>query len=157
KVQRLEPLLIGQVSKRGSRSRVKRRGTWVEWAGNVDGEPLENSNAVQIAGLSRPAADAGAGKGQLPAGRTVRRVSQKIETQQWVIIEHTVRRANHGLAVAFGIPRQTDARLHIVGVSLNAFLQPQQVVGRKRESLGRLELGRNLYVVAHPKVQSEVG
>ena len=72
-----------------------------------------------------------------------------------MVVEHSIGSADDGLAVACGIPRQADARLNIVGVSLNSFLQSEQSVCWKREALRGLERGRKLHVVAQAVVQGD--
>ena len=72
-----------------------------------------------------------------------------------MVVEHSVGSSNDCLPVSPGIPRHADARLNIVLVSLNAFLQAQHIVCRKREPLRWFELRRNLDVIAHAVIQSD--
>ena len=65
-----------------------------------------------------------------------------------MVIEHAIRGADDGFAVAVRIPSHADARLKIILVGLNSFLQSQQVICGKCQSLGWRELGGNLNVVA---------
>src|ERR1700687_471132 len=73
-----------------------------------------------------------------------------------MIVENSVRRTHHGLAVARRIPCQADPRLEVVLVSLNSFLQPKVVVAEGRQPGRRLELGRDFYVVAQAKVECQI-
>src|ERR1019366_3774905 len=62
----------------------------------------------------------------------------------------------HRLSITLGIPCDSDARLKVVLVCLDSFLQPKQVVSGRSQSLRGLELGRNLDVVADAIVESQV-
>ena len=70
-----------------------------------------------------------------------------------MVKEHSERPADYGLAVSLGIPREAEARLNVFLVDLDAFLQPQGVIGGKSQSLWGRELGREFHVVAHAVVQ----
>src|ERR1700733_14526227 len=73
-----------------------------------------------------------------------------------MVIKHPVRSAYDRLARSKWIPCHADARLNIVLVGLNSFLQTEQIVSRGCEPLRRFETRRNLDVVAHTIIQSEV-
>src|SRR5437899_1281250 len=155
KVQRLELLLIRQVAKR-SINRTKRRRSALGRVSRVDERPLENGNGIEVARVTCERAGPGAGKGQLAAARSVRRVTEKIQTQQRVIIEQSIRGANHRSSVTCRVPRQANSRLKIILVGLNAFLQSEEVVPSKRQSDRWLELGCNFHVVAQAVVEREI-
>src|SRR5690349_4167366 len=72
-----------------------------------------------------------------------------------MVVEHPVRSAEHGLTVALGINCQANARLNVVLVSLNSFLQPELVVRGQGKALRLLELGRDLHVVTQTVIQSD--
>src|SRR6266568_3439606 len=74
-----------------------------------------------------------------------------------MIVKHAIRGTEHGLAIAFWINCQPNARLNVVLVRLNSFLQPELVVRGQSEALRRLELGRNLHVIPQTVVQSDFG
>src|SRR5664279_436982 len=73
-----------------------------------------------------------------------------------MIVEHPKRGSYHRLSITLGIPCDSDARLKVVLIRLDSFLQPKQVVSGRSQSLRGLELGRNLDVVAHAIVESQV-
>src|SRR5579863_10296504 len=72
-----------------------------------------------------------------------------------MVIEQSIRRSHYGLATPSRIPSNANARLNIVFVGLNPLLQAQQVIGRKRQPLGRRELRRNFHVVAQAVIQRD--
>src|SRR5580698_2117724 len=74
-----------------------------------------------------------------------------------MVIEQSKRSADYRFAVSLWIPRNSDARLNIVGIGLYTFLQAQQVIGRKGEPLRRLELWREFHVVTYTVIQCEIG
>src|SRR5437667_8068298 len=74
-----------------------------------------------------------------------------------MVIKHPIRSAYHGPAVALGINCQPNARLNVVLVGLNSFLQSELVVRGQSEALRRLELGRNLHVIPQTVVQCDFG
>src|SRR5579864_5088511 len=74
-----------------------------------------------------------------------------------MVVKHPVRGTNNGLAIAFRVNRDTDARLNIVLVRLDTLLQSEQIVGGKRQSLRRFEFRRNLDVIPHSEIQSDIG
>src|SRR5207244_1964867 len=74
-----------------------------------------------------------------------------------MVIKHPIRSADHRPAVALGINCQPNARLNVVLVRLNSFLQPELAIRGQSETLRRLELRRNLNVVAQSVVQSDFG
>src|SRR5579863_3124276 len=73
-----------------------------------------------------------------------------------MVIEHSIRCADDCLGRSKRIPRYADAGLNVVFVGLNSFLQTEQIVSRGCEPLRRFETRRNLDVVAHTIIQSEV-
>src|ERR1700680_3761677 len=73
-----------------------------------------------------------------------------------MIVKHAVGGTDDGLAVPLRIPRDTNPRLDVVFVSLNAFLQSEIVIARKCKGGGWFELWRNLDVVANAVVQGQV-
>src|SRR5258708_39292948 len=83
-------------------------------------------------------------------------MTQEVEAEQGVIVKNSVGGANDGLAISLGIPSEADARLEIVFVGLNAFLQSQRAIGRKSEALRGPEFGWELHVVAHAVVKCKV-
>ncbi len=120
--------------------------------------PWKMLDRVQVRGLPAGVASPGCRRtAQLAALRSIRSIAQKIEAEQRMIVEHSVGGANHGLAIAFRVPRQPDARLNVVGIGLDAFLQSQHVVSGQAPAVGRSELGRELDVVAKAVVQGQVG
>src|ERR1700719_41581 len=72
-----------------------------------------------------------------------------------MVVEHSIRGADNCLSVSPGVPSEAEARLNIVLVGLNSLLQSESLVGRKRQSRRRLELGWEFHVVAHAIVQRE--
>src|SRR5215469_357925 len=74
-----------------------------------------------------------------------------------MVIEHSVRRADDGLAIPLWIEGQADAGLKIVLVGLNSLLQTQHVVCGESQALRCLELWRELDVVTETVVQRDVG
>src|SRR5258708_15052965 len=96
---------------------------------------LENWNRIQVGRVSSAAAGAGTAEGQLAAARSVGSITQEVEAEQGVIVKNSVGGANDGLAISLGIPSEADARLEIVFVGLDAFLQSQRAIGRKSETL----------------------
>src|ERR1700758_4462412 len=70
-----------------------------------------------------------------------------------MVVEHSIRSAQHSFAVAIGIVSHTQAWLNIVLVSLNPFLQAEQMIRRKRQPLRRSERWGYLNVVAYSIVQ----
>src|SRR6185312_2182390 len=99
KIQGLELLLIGQISQRGV-DRTECRGRALR-EGGIDQRSLENRNGVQVTRLARACAARGSSECQLAAGRTVRGVAEKIQSQQRVVIKQSIRRADDSPAVAF--------------------------------------------------------
>ena len=73
-----------------------------------------------------------------------------------MVIKHPIRSADHRPAVALGINCQPNARLNVVLVCLNSFLQPELVVRGQSEARRWLELGRNLHVIPQTVVQGEL-
>src|ERR1700751_2088195 len=73
-----------------------------------------------------------------------------------MVIEHAVGRTHDRLAVSSGIPSHADARLDVIPVGLNSFLQSQHVVSGKSKPLGRFEFRGDFHVVANAIVQSDV-
>ena len=74
-----------------------------------------------------------------------------------MIVEQAVGSTNGSLAVALRVPGDAYARLEIVLVSLNPFLQAKNVIAGFCQSDRRLKLGRNFYVVAQTIIKSEIG
>ena len=66
---------------------------------------------------------------------------RKYKPEQRVIVEHSVRRADHGLAVAFRVPGQPNARLEVVLVGLNSLLQSEELVADRSEAGRGLNFG----------------
>ena len=112
--------------------------------GTLIGNPWKIVIAFKFPGLPGPLQDRRSGESQLSAGRSVGSIAQEVKSQQRMIIEHSVRSADDRLAVPLGIPGHTDARLNVVGVGLNSFLQSEQVVSRKCEPLRRFELSAGI-------------
>src|SRR5579863_9497653 len=73
-----------------------------------------------------------------------------------MIIKESVGGTKHGLAVPLRIPCHAKARLDIIRVGLDSFLQAQIVVSGLSERIGWFELWRKLNVVAHSVVQCHV-
>src|SRR5215475_8394566 len=73
-----------------------------------------------------------------------------------MIVEHSVRSTNDGLAITLRVVCQPEARLKIVLVSLNAFLQAQQVIRGQGQALRLCELGWEFHVVTHAEIQRQV-
>src|SRR5580698_1654741 len=73
-----------------------------------------------------------------------------------MIVEQSIRSADHGLTIAPGIPGQADARLYVVLVGLNSFLQSQQVISAERQPRGSFKLRRNLHVITQAVIQCEI-
>src|SRR6266567_260205 len=149
-IQSLELLLVRQVAKVCVCLGIGRRRT-----SGQSLQSLKDWNCIQIGRIPGAVAGRRARKSQLSAGRTVGSIAEKIEAQQRVIVKHSVRSAHNGLAIACGIPRDADPRLKIVLIGLNPFLQSQQFIGGKRQSLRRPEFRRNFYVIAHAIIQSD--
>src|SRR5204863_9673499 len=118
---------------------------------------LEDRNRIQVGGRRSAATYARSCKCQLSAGRAVGSVAEEVESQQRMVVEQPVRSAEHRLAIALRIKSQTNARLNVVLVGLNSFLQPELVVRGQSEALRRLEFRRNLHVVAQSVIQSDFG
>ena len=74
-----------------------------------------------------------------------------------MVKENAVRGAENGLAISVGIPGEAEARLNVVPVGLNSFLQSEGVIGRKSETLRGRELRREFHFVAHTVIQGETG
>src|ERR1700722_683685 len=74
-----------------------------------------------------------------------------------MIVKNSVRCADDSFAVTFGIPRESESRLHVVRVGLNSFLQAESSVSGLSQSSRRFELRRKLHVIAHTIVQSNIG
>src|ERR1035441_468255 len=117
---------------------------------------MEDRDRIQIARTPCFGAPSRPAKCQLAAGRSIRRITQEVQTQQRMIVEHAKRGSYHRLSITLGIPCDSDARLKVVLVCLDSFLQPKQVVSGRSQSLRGLELGRNLDVVADAIVESQV-
>ena len=73
-----------------------------------------------------------------------------------MIVENSVGRAEHSLAVSVWIPREPDARLHVVRICLNSFLNAKEVVAGLCQASGSRKLRREFHVVAHARVQGKV-
>src|SRR5271156_5475063 len=109
--------------KSGQRRRVGGRGTGRRDATTGRGEKsLKNRDRIQVGRVAGSGAQSGTAERKLPAGGSVRSVAEKVEAQQGVVIEHPERPAEHGFAVSLGIPRDSNARLNVVPVGLDAFL-----------------------------------
>src|SRR5215469_6175615 len=73
-----------------------------------------------------------------------------------MVVEHSVRSSDDRLAIPGRIHGHTDARLNIVRIGLDALLQSKDSVRGKRQSLWGFEFRRNLHVVAHTVIQSDL-
>src|ERR1700680_2414098 len=73
-----------------------------------------------------------------------------------MVIEDAIRGANHALTVTSRVPRHPDAGLNIILVSLNSLLQAQLVVRRKCQPAKLGQVRRELYVITHAQVESEI-
>src|SRR2546430_543723 len=122
----IEALFTRQVSQSGSQG-----AGHATWQGLY---ALKDVGCIQIewTGIARVLVTRCAScKKQLATLRSVRRITQKIQPEQRVIIEHAVRGTYHALAVSSGIPSDTNPRLEVIGVGLNSLLQPERVIGGK--------------------------
>src|SRR5262249_6252442 len=61
---------------------------------------------------------------------SVNHVRQKRDCQQRMSVEHTMRAANHSLAVSGGIPSKTSSRRPVIGVSWNTLCDAKQIFTR---------------------------
>ena len=119
-------MVIGVISQ----SRDERRWSWRALRRDrVVDQALEDGNGVQITGLASASAEARASKGQLRRSRSIRGIPQEIEPKQWMIEKHSIGGSDHRLPASPWIPRDTNARLKIVPVRVDALLQPQLIVG----------------------------
>src|SRR5271156_590746 len=156
---------------------VRKKRTWQEWikalliglipqAGQSIQHALENRGTVQI---GRRIQTAAAGRGNQTAcrRRTARRKQlhgaaavggDGIEShgQQRMVVENSVTRANHGFAIAFGIPSQADARAHIFVTARDAFRYPEGLLRSGVNGGGGREERRNLDVVAETVVKGQL-
>src|SRR5580700_4204325 len=73
-----------------------------------------------------------------------------------MVIKDAIRGTDHGLAVALRIPRNAYARLNVVLIGLNSFLNAEVVVSGLRKRVGRFELRRNLHVITYAVIDGEV-
>ena len=73
-----------------------------------------------------------------------------------MIVEDAVGAADDRFAVAFGIPRQPNARSEVVLVVLDALLNAERIVSSSCQSCRRGELRTKLYVVANSVVQGQI-
>ena len=156
-VERLKLLLVRQIIKSGQHQGIVggRAGRGDRSRGRGQ-QSLEYWDCVQVANVSGAAARSRAAEGQLAAARAVGSIAEEIEAEQGVVVEHAKRSADDGLAVSLGIPRDAQARLNVVGVGLDAFLQSQGVIGGKSQPLRGLESGREFHVVADAVVEREI-
>src|SRR5260370_29395465 len=92
----------------------------------------------------------------MAAARAVGGIAEEMEAEQRMVVEDPVRGSDYGFAVSAGVPGESEARLTVVLVGLNTFLQSEGLVGWKRQSYRGLELGREFHVVAHAVVQREI-
>src|SRR5581483_2188640 len=73
-----------------------------------------------------------------------------------MIVENSVRGAQYSLAVAFGIPCDAHSWLKVAGICLDAFLQSEEVVSRKRQRIRLGKFGSKLHVVPQAIIQSQI-
>src|SRR5579872_4579979 len=151
KIQRLELLLIRQVTQVGRKRRRDTRRNGLYALKNIAGVQIQRT-AVRCIRIARTASR----KQQLPTPRSVRRIAQEIKSQQRMIVENPIRPAQHGLPVALRIPGKAQARLHVVGIRLDALLQTQRIVSCQRQRIWRRKLWREFNVVAHAQVQRKI-
>src|SRR5581483_875812 len=121
-------------------------------------------NALEnVGGVHRRYRICGAGAAGTPTGEDelhglgrIRSIAEEVEAEQRVIVEHAVGGADHVLAIALGIPSDADARLEIVLVGLNAFLDSELVVSGGGKTSRRRKLRRNFHVVADAVVERQL-
>src|SRR5208337_3470613 len=143
---RLELLLVRQIIK-------------LAYVHAIQKTPSENTSGIEIGGTVWGGAGiAGntSGKRQLDAGRAVGSIAEEIEAEQGVVVEHSKRRADYGFAISPGIPSHAHARLNVVLVGLDAFLESKIVVSGLSERGRRLERRWEFDVVAYAIVQCEI-
>src|SRR5271155_2746060 len=73
-----------------------------------------------------------------------------------MVVEQSIRSTHHGFPVALGVPGNSNARLHVIRIRLNAFLDAQEVISRKRQSIWRRKLRRELDVITYAVVQRQI-
>src|SRR5690242_14024014 len=93
---------------------------------------------------------------QLNRAAAIRGRGIKRYCQQWVIIEQAESRSYHGLSVALGVPRDAEARSHVVVVARNSFLNAKRFFCRSVERIQRRKQRRDFHVVAYSVVESQV-
>src|SRR5437773_2255826 len=111
----------------------------------------------RVAGIQRTAGVGRSGeKNDLGRLRAVGNVGDKCQTQQGMVIEHSIRRPYDSLAVFCWIPGDADARSNIVGVSRNSLSDAQKILPLSRHRIQRTELRCQLHVVTNAVVQSQI-
>src|SRR5580658_8302237 len=154
KIKRLKLLLVGQItqrsvqSRRGGRSALRRE--------RIHQQPLKNRNRIQIPRVARDGTCRRAAKRQLNALRTIGSIAQKIQPEERMVVEQSVRSAHHRFAVTLWVPSDTNSRLDVIGIRLNAFLKAQEVISGERQSIRGGKLRRKLDVVTYAVVQRQV-
>jgi hypothetical protein len=147
---------ICQQAKHGRTGRTRgRRARGGSGARRGRNQALEDFYRVQVAGVPCSLAGRSRTEGELSARGRVRSIAQKIEAEERVVVEDAIRSPEYRLAVAAGVESDADARLKVVSGGLNAFLQPQGLVGGPRQRRGdRLQCGRQFDVVTQAIVES---
>src|SRR5690348_9730509 len=159
--------------KRTSRERIKSLLIWkVEHVRQLIQSALEKRRAIQIGrAVQRISGDTGATSRVSSRGRSQRKHSAsgrapsrgdqlnraatirgrgiKGYCQQWVIVEQAESRSYHGLSVALGVPRDAEARSHVVIVPRNSFLNAKRFFRRSVERIQRRKQRRDFHVVTH--------
>src|ERR1700690_1905213 len=86
-------------------------------------------------------------------------LAEEIEAEQGVIVEHAEGCADYSFPIALGIPCDAQARLNVVAIGLNAFLDSQELVSGLsgiREPRRRGKRRREFHVIAHSIIESEI-
>ncbi len=96
-----------------------------------------------------------AGKLDQRRTRAVFRRCQEGERESRVVVEKSVAGADDGLTVAPGIPRNANARGHVVGVNRNAFLDAKRLFGCRVGWSASRKGGLPSDVVAHAVIERE--
>src|SRR5580704_17543728 len=73
-----------------------------------------------------------------------------------MVVEKAVSRANHGLAIAPGVPGDSDAGSDVIGVCGNAFHDAESFFSDSVQSRRGFKNRQPFDVVAHAVVQSEL-
>src|SRR6202042_2310027 len=95
-------------------------------------------------------------RNQLHRSPAVRCSRVECNRQQRMIVENPISRPHHRFPIALRIPRKSKSRRHIVHIARNSFHHSQRTLRRRIHRRRRREIGRQLHVIPHAVIQSQL-